>query len=168
MKGSKASPLSVAVFLLSVIFGFSMTSCTYSTEDHVLYSTIPGTGGHHPFDEEDGAMAVDASGNGFHGTIFNASRVPGKAGGAVSLGPPGSRVEIPLPGGLFDTGEISIEAWVRPAMDDPGSTGLIVSDGPGGSYALRINVGRLEFRVGGPDSGPVSVVSSGTLQRSTR
>jgi len=69
------------------------------------------------FDEQQGDVAVDSSGNGRDGEIQgNAKRVEGEFGGALSFpGQGDSEVIIPHDDGL-NVKEFSITAWVKPAV----------------------------------------------------
>ena len=82
--------------------------------------------GHWNFDEAAGSTVLDASGNGFHGTINGATRVAGLHGaGALSFDGANDIVNIlTTPGDLFDFNgdtQVTAMAWVNVA-GPPGGT----------------------------------------------
>jgi chitodextrinase len=64
------------------------------------------------FDDGAGTIAGDASGNGRHGSIFNAGWAPGRNGTALDLNGTSSRVDLPALGTFYRAG-FTLEAWVK-------------------------------------------------------
>jgi len=79
------------------------------------YSVPPfGRGGIWHFDEDSGNKAIDSSGNGNHGTIYEANRVSGINGtNALSFDGLDDYVYVPHSHGLDIQGDVSIEAWIN-------------------------------------------------------
>ena len=114
---------------------------------------VPGLVAAYGFDENAGATATDASGNGRNGTLAgNAGWTAGRFGSAASLN--GSTARVDLPGlGTFYKAGFTLEAWVKPrvAATDVTVLGTWVSgDGGGpmiwvdhlaGRYRLTLNKG---------------------------
>ncbi|MGC9318786.1 MAG: glycoside hydrolase domain-containing protein [Armatimonadota bacterium] len=65
------------------------------------------------FDEAEGDVARDISGNGFDGTIVGATRVPSPRGRALRFDGVGDHVDLGSPEGLRLSGDLTIEVWVR-------------------------------------------------------
>lgn len=81
----------------------------------VAYADIrEGLTGHWTFDESQGTTALDSSGNGNDGTVFNASWVDGKMGGALEFNGTDSIVDIPYQPDMTPTVGATISAWVFP------------------------------------------------------
>jgi hypothetical protein len=76
---------------------------------------------HLRFDETSGTVANDSSGNGFHGTLHNATWTPGHAGGAVDLlnndiknEPPTNKQWVSLPPNILaPCDDVTIALWIR-------------------------------------------------------
>ncbi len=75
-------------------------------------SAQPGLIGHWSFDESSGLTVYDQTGNANHGTLVNATRVPGIVGGAVFLDGTGE-VDLSIPNNLAPTTGITLEAWYK-------------------------------------------------------
>ena len=73
--------------------------------------------GYWRFDEETGSTAKDSSPYGNDGTIYGATRVRGIIGKALSFDGVDDYVEVPDSESLDITDEITIEVWVKPAID---------------------------------------------------
>ncbi|MBN1674285.1 MAG: zf-HC2 domain-containing protein [Kiritimatiellae bacterium] len=65
-----------------------------------------------PFDETDGDVLIDHSGNEHHGTIYGAARVDGRFGRALRFGGQNDRVDVGNPPKLRLTGAMTLSAWV--------------------------------------------------------
>ncbi|MEA3403275.1 MAG: DUF6067 family protein [Armatimonadota bacterium] len=70
------------------------------------------------FDEGDGEVVRDLSGNGFHGTVVGATRVASPRGRALRLDGVDDYVDLGSPKGLRLAGDLSIEVWVRGELGD--------------------------------------------------
>jgi hypothetical protein len=96
------------------------------------------------FDETGGSTAVDASGNGFDGTIFGAPRVSGQVGTALEFDNSSNRVEIVAldidPPYIFENDQISIETWIRPTALDVGTDYFVFGGGEAGSQSFKLIV----------------------------
>lgn len=110
-----------------------------------------GLAGHWRFDEANGTIARDSSGNGMDGTYLNmddgwTQRTPGLNGSALSWTRGRTAVEIKHDGlqDIFD-GPFTFEAWVqvKPSLLHNGLP-LVFRIGPH-SFGLRRNAGRLWF-----------------------
>ncbi len=77
--------------------------------------------GYWSFDEGDGSIAHDSSGNANHGTLMNAGWAPGRAGQALSLsGTNDSHVSIPASESLNNVGDaLTVTAWAFPTAPIP-------------------------------------------------
>jgi len=69
------------------------------------------------FDEGVGDVAYDSSGNGNHGTIYGASWTDGKFGKALFFDGD-DLVQVEDSNALDGFNEISIEAWVKPLLEE--------------------------------------------------
>jgi hypothetical protein len=141
--------------ILVVIGLIAVLTTTASAEGYAQTILADNPVGYWQLGEESGNQAVDASGNGFHGTYT----------GGVTLGQTGA-VENPTPdtaalfdgtSGYIDMGvepslyslpsEFTVEAWVKPSQDAP--LGMILSTrrfGSGaGGYGLSVSSGELRF-----------------------
>ena len=65
------------------------------------------------FDEGEGTIAVDSSGNGNNGTIYGATRTEGKFGSALHFDGSDDYLQVFHQESLSVTGEITIMAWVK-------------------------------------------------------
>lgn len=73
----------------------------------------------YPFDESDGTMAVDQTGNGWDATLFGgATREPGVNGNAVRLNGDGQYAALPT-GIVWNMYDFTFAAWVK--LDGPGA-----------------------------------------------
>ncbi len=89
----------------------TMTDGMFTQDD----CTEPGLLLYLAFDETDGAIALDSSGNGYHGALegFTATtRVPGKKGNALHFDGVDDSVVIGEPDALDDIGAMTTCAWV--------------------------------------------------------
>src|SRR4051812_22721540 len=106
------------------------------------------------FDEGNGSIAYDASGNGNDGTISNAKWVTGKSQDALSFNGANSMVTVPDSPSLDLTTGMTIEAWVRPtSLGDMWRTVAMKAQPGQLAYALYAN---------GAGPGPSSHVNNGT------
>ena len=119
--------------------------------------------GYWSFDHDRGNLARDESGNGNHGLIVGAERVPGKAGRGLRFAKERSYVKVWYRPSLSLGEAISIEAWILPGGPSSQSR-VIVSKND--EYALRIDKapegGRISFfpHIGSPAVGWEPRVSS--------
>jgi len=106
--------------------------------------------GHWKFDEGQGDLAVDSSGNENDGDIWNAEWVKGKFGTALAFDGKGAYVSIPEIAGLDGSDEMTVEAWVW--WEGTGKYPNIITGGtwsPGG-FLMFVNDGQCTFRMGRP------------------
>ncbi|PKP54297.1 MAG: hypothetical protein CVT90_01995, partial [Candidatus Altiarchaeales archaeon HGW-Altiarchaeales-3] len=106
------------------------------------------------FDEGKGNVLHDLSGKGNDGTIYEAKWVDGKYGKALSFDGKDDYVEVPDDDGLDITDEITIEAWINPAISpqERGAPILAKGYGAGGEvYAVDTEFGNdLRFYIWNP------------------
>jgi hypothetical protein len=106
--------------------------------------------GHWKFDEGQGDVAVDSSGNELDGDVWNADWVRGKFGTALRFDGQGSFVSVPEIPELDGSSSMTLEAWVY--WEGAGQYPNIVSGGtwsPGG-FMLFVNEHQCSFRMGRP------------------
>ena len=106
--------------------------------------------GHWKFDERQGDVAVDSSGHGNDGEIWEAAWVEGEFGTALGFGGQGEYVSIPQVAGLDGSDEMTVEAWVY--WEGSGRYPNIISGGtwsPGG-FLVFVNDNQCYFRMGRP------------------
>ena len=103
------------------------------------------------FDEPSGEMASDSSGHGFAGRIVGATRVPSPRGQALRFDGRDDYVDCGMPAGMQLSGDLTIEAWVRPTGLS-GRNRLIFGDTAGLSilrnYSLRFDTGGFFYEHG--------------------
>jgi len=116
------------------------------------------------FDEGQGMVAVDHSGNGNDGTIFGgAAFVPGRAGSALSFDGVDDYIEVPDSTSLHITNAVTLDFWMNAQTYPPNAVRIIQKDffapgGPAWSQLLfygdpNVGTGILTFR-------PVSDITS--------
>ena len=119
------------------------TATSASVPVTVANTGTPGLVGRWSFDEPNGTVATDGSGNSNNGTLVNATRVAGgKFGGAVSLNGTNALVTVPDSASLDLTTGMTMEAWVNPAVA-MGSTwrSLLMKEQPGGeAWGMYANI----------------------------
>ncbi len=106
--------------------------------------------GHWRFEEGQGDLAVDSSGNENDGDIWNADWVKGRFGTALAFDGQGAYVSIPEITGLDGSDEMTVEAWVW--WEGTGKYPNIISGGtwsPGG-FLMFVNDNQCTFRMGRP------------------
>jgi concanavalin A-like lectin/glucanase superfamily protein len=106
--------------------------------------------GHWKFDRRQGDVAVDSSGNGNDGEIWDAEWVEGEFGTALWFGGQGAYVSLPQIGGLDGSDEMTVEAWVY--WEGEGKYPNIITGGtwsPGG-FLMFVNDNQCTFRMGRP------------------
>ena len=109
-----------------------------------------GLRGHWRFDRRRGDVAIDSSGNGNDGEIWDAEWVEGEFGAALWFGGQGAYVSMPRIDGLDGSDEMTIEAWVY--WEGEGKYPNIISGGtwsPGG-FLLFVGGNQCAFRMGRP------------------
>jgi glucose/arabinose dehydrogenase len=105
-------------------------------------SQVPGLVAALGFDELSGTSVTDSSGTGNNGTILGAARtVAGRFNGALSFDGVNDWVTIPDSPSLDLTGELTLEAWVRPTVAASGAwRTVLLKEQPGNlAYALYGN-----------------------------
>ena len=106
--------------------------------------------GHWKFDQRQGDVAVDSSGNGNDGEIWDAEWVEGEFGTALGFGGQGAYVSIPRIGGLDGSDEMTVEAWVY--WEGEARYPNIITGGtwsPGG-FLVFVADNQCTFRMGRP------------------
>jgi prepilin-type N-terminal cleavage/methylation domain-containing protein len=94
--------------------------------DKRLIDQVQGLVGYWPFDEGSGTTAKDYSGNGNNGTLCNGTTCGvqgptwaiGKVGGALSFDGVNDYVGLGNPSSLNFSGQITLEAWIKPQATD--------------------------------------------------
>ena len=102
------------------------------------------------FDEGQGDLVVDGSGNENDGEVWDAEWVKGEFGTALSFNGQGASVSIPEIGGLDGSEQMTVEAWVY--WEGTGRYPNIISGGtwsPGG-FLMFVNDNQCAFRMGRP------------------
>ena len=106
--------------------------------------------GHWGFDQRQGDVAVDSSGEGNDGEIWDAEWVEGEFGTALWFGGQGAYVSMPEIAGLDGSEEMTVEAWVY--WEGSGRYPNIISGGtwsPGG-FLVFVADNQCTFRMGRP------------------
>ena len=75
-----------------------------------------------PLDDATGTTALDASGNGFDGTLENTTWISGRSGSAVNLN--GTTSDVLVPALNLYTNTVTVSAWVRRSGSQPGWSGI--------------------------------------------
>ncbi|NLS93946.1 MAG: hypothetical protein GXX96_17440 [Planctomycetaceae bacterium] len=115
-----------------------------------LAAEQPGLLGHWKFDDAQGDLALDSSGNGNDAEVWDADWVQGPFGTALAFDGTGAHVRVPQIAGLDGSDEMTVEAWVY--WEGTGRYPNIVSGGtwsPGG-FLLFVQDGNCSFRMGRP------------------
>jgi hypothetical protein len=102
------------------------------------------------FDQGQGDVAVDGSGNGNHGEIWGAEWVRGPFGTALSFDGSGAHVAVPEIAGLNGSDAMTVEAWVY--WEGTNRYPNIITGGtwsPGG-FLLFVRDNQCAFRMGKP------------------
>lgn len=94
------------VYLLSLTSAFLVLSLAVSAQPAELKV-------HYLFDETDGTVAADASGNGFDGTVTNATWTEGTLGGALQLPGDASNVTLPAEAIGMNSDFGSVSFWIN-------------------------------------------------------
>jgi len=135
---------SVHVVILVSIAGFAVPGSVAGQEPP------DGPLAHWKFDEGSGDLAIDSSGNGNEGDIYNADWVKGEFGVALHFGGEHSYVAVPEIAGLNGSDALTVEAWVL--WQRTGRYPNIITGGkwnPGG-LLLFVNDNHCSFRLGKP------------------
>ena len=110
----------------------------------------PGLLGHWRFDDVQGDIAIDHSGQGNDGEVWDATWVRGKFGTALAFDGSGAHVRVPEVAGLDGSNEMTLETWVY--WEGTGRYPNIVSGGtwsPGG-FLFFVQDNNCSFRMGRP------------------
>ncbi len=133
-------PRTVACFLC---LGSVILPCrAMAAEDGLL--------GHWKFDQRQGDVVVDSSGNENDGELWDAEWVDGKFGTALMFDGQGAHVSIPEIAGLDGSDEMTVEAWAY--WEGSGRYPNIISGGtwsPGG-FLIFVADSQCSFRMGRP------------------
>jgi hypothetical protein len=111
----------------------------------------PGLRGHWAFDEGQGDLASDSSGNGNDGSLYGVQWVRGTFGTALRFTGTDSYVVVPPLDGLDGASELTVETWVL--WQDGGRYPNLITGGqwsPGG-FLLFVVDKACAFRLGRPD-----------------
>jgi hypothetical protein len=113
--------------------------------------------GYWPLDATSGTVAVDATGDGYNGTVYGAMWNPnGKVNGCLNFNGLNNYVQIPNP----VSSDFSIVFWVKSTQTTGGTgqwyngTGLVDGDYPGvtNDFGTALLGNKLAFGVGNPDT----------------
>ena len=144
---------------LSILaFGFVITMAAVPANGATVTAKQAPTDGlvaHWKFDEAQGDVALDSTGNGNDGDVYGAEWVRGSFGTALRFRPSGCYVEVPEIAGLDGSDQLTLEAWVY--WEGTGRYPNIITGGtwsPGG-FLLFVRDSQCTFRMGKPG---VSVV----------
>jgi concanavalin A-like lectin/glucanase superfamily protein len=110
----------------------------------------PGLLGRWKFDDAQGDVVVDSSGQGNDGEVWDADWVRGEFGTALAFDGSGAHVRVPEIAGLDGSDEMTVEAWVL--WEGTGRYPNIISGGtwsPGG-FLFFVQDGNCSFRMGRP------------------
>lgn len=140
-----------------------------------LVGASPGLVGEWLFDEGSGTTAFDSSGNANHGTLKPSGSEPtwvsGKFGNALSFDGSNDYVEIPDHNTLDITGDLTLEAWIKPDSVSYIAQGEIVGKWVANdtSYYFAIKDGELQMRISatGSDYYNVEETSNANLNINT-
>jgi membrane-associated phospholipid phosphatase len=120
------------------------------------------------FDEGEGSIAKDISGNGNNGTLRNITWVhDGKFGGALQFNGKSSRVEIRDSPSLHLSGAMTLEAWVYPTQEASGWQDIIYKEVDVYFLEAGSNQGRPAFSVRTRDSTAPTTYASSKLPLNT-
>ncbi len=90
----------------------------------------------YPFDERDGAVAVDQAGNGWDGTLVGgATRVAGRDGSALRLDGEGQYVALPI-GILWSMYDFTVATWLR--LDGANALAHVFDFGAGPDVSMHL------------------------------
>lgn len=138
------------------VFEITVTRNDQSVSEQVLLTVLAngaldaGQVARWTFDEADGLVAVDVTGHGHDGVLWGAQRVPGVAGGAVSMS--GGLTYVGVPGAVeFDQPQFSVSAWIkakRSLSQMASPPGIVNHDGVSGSGWLLGNYGSRTDQLG--------------------
>ncbi len=136
----------------SVVFSGSLAGAS---------AVAPAAAGYWTFDTADisGAQATDRSGNGLHGTIYNAAAVTGKVNQGLSFSGAGSYVAVPNNTALSLAHDLTLTAWVKTTNSSQTQNFISKYDfsGSENGYLLQIlSTGTINLHVGGNNQGGAS------------
>ncbi|MFO7905589.1 MAG: LamG-like jellyroll fold domain-containing protein [Planctomycetota bacterium] len=129
-------------FYLHCLSAVTVTSTVASEQSGLL--------GNWKFDDAVGDVAVDSSGHGNDGEVWDAEWVCGPFGTALAFDGDGAHVRVPEIAGLDGSDEMSVEAWVL--WQGTGRYPNIISGGtwsPGG-FMVFVQDNNCSFRMGRP------------------
>jgi membrane-associated phospholipid phosphatase len=120
------------------------------------------------FDEGQGSIANDISGNGNNGTLHNVTWIrDGKYGSALQFDGKSSRVEIRDSPSLHLSGAMTLEAWVYPTQEAKGWQDIIYKEVDVYLLEAGSNLGRPAFSVSTHESRPETTYASSKLPLNT-
>lgn len=131
----------------TVVFLYCVTAVTVTAS---VASEQSGLLGHWKFDDAIGDVAVDSSGHGNDGEVWDAKWVRGPFGTALAFDGNGAHVRVPEIAGLDGSDEMTLEAWVL--WEGTGRYPNIISGGtwsPGG-FMVFVQENHCSFRMGRP------------------
>ena len=136
--------------LMGLAIGLIVCFCLIS----LVNASDEGLVAYYSFDEGEGNVLHDDSGNSNDGTIYGAKWVEGKYGKALSFDGINDYVEVPDDSDLDITNAITLEAWINPAISpqEGGAPILAKGYGSGGEvYAVDTEFGNdLRFFIWNP------------------
>ena len=160
-------------------FGTTSISVSYGGKTDVLYVTVGTTSGGgnvawYKFDEADGAVVIDSSGNGNDATIIGATgpRVEGRFGNALRLQSSSSQY-VRLPNGIVsDLGDFTIATWINPSTMATWARIFDLGNGTNTNMFLTLrassnNQPRFAIRVNGSSEQQLTAGSGFTLSANT-
>ena len=93
---------------------------------------------HWTFDETNGAVAADSTGNGHNGTVANGAWTTGRVSGALQFNGTNSVVSVPDSAALSPVNALTVTLWARPAQITDGVLAAKWLDGSNESWLFRI------------------------------
>ena len=139
-----------------------------ATSTAVSVTVANGTGllGYWAFDEGTGTTAIDSSGSGNNGVLFNSPAfIAGRMGNALSFNGVNQYVQVSSTSGLNLSNAITLAAWINPS--DVTAYRTIVVKGAAGlrGYGMNLINGNLNFiKVNGTDVASSVAISAGVWQ----
>lgn len=113
---------------------------TATLQINVAAASLPGIVAHWALDDGSGGIASDITGNGYDGTILNATWIPGIDGSA--LGFDGSASSVDLPSAAFTSigDEVTIALWANGDLANPAANSVFSAQDSNGSRLMNIHL----------------------------